>query len=92
MSFSWQQYPGGSKQTNVVKFEDSDDDEDNQKWASKQKEPEKKKEKEASILGRVFNKPKPAPAKSVNVRRKIVDERWELSLVSQLRVNTEFQL
>ena len=58
----------------MVKFEESDEEEDKD-WVSSRRDPPEKKE--TSILGRVFNKPKPAPTSSVTARRRIVEERWE---------------
>ena len=67
---------GASKGDNVVKFEDSEDDD----WSGKQsdKRPAKEDKKETSVLGRVFNKSKPAPANAPPQKlptRKIVGER-----------------
>ena len=56
----------------MVKFEDSEDED--KSWAPKKKDGVEKREKESSLLGRVFNKPRPGPAPG-NVARKIVDER-----------------
>ena len=56
----------------MVKFEESDEEEDKD-WAPSRRDPPEKKE--TSILGRVFNKPKPAPTSSVTARRRIVEER-----------------
>ena len=68
---------GASKGDNVVKFEDSEDDD----WSGKQSDKRTAKEdkKETSVLGRVFNKSKPAPATAPPQKlptRKIVGERW----------------
>ena len=70
------QYAGASKGDNVVKFEDSEDDD----WSGKQSDKRTAKEdkKETSVLGRVFNKSKPAPANAPPQKlptRKIVGER-----------------
>ena len=67
---------GASKGDNVVKFEDSEDDD----WSGKQsdKKPAREDKKETSVLGRVFNKSKPAPANAPPQKlptRKIVGER-----------------
>ena len=68
---------GTSKQgNNVVKFEESDDDEDWSNNDNRNKVNDRKddKKKEGSVLDRVFNKSKPAPAPTVPTR-KIVGER-----------------
>ena len=57
----------------MVKFEDSEEEED-KSWATRKKDGPEQREKESSILGRVFNKPRPAPSTG-NVARKILDER-----------------
>ena len=58
----------------MVKFEDSEEEED-KSWAPRKKDGGEKREKESSsILGRVFNKPRPGPAAG-NVPRKILEER-----------------
>ena len=60
---------GSSKGDTVVKFEDSDDDD----WSKETKQKVEPK-KEVSVIGRVFGKPKPAPAPTLPTR-KIVGER-----------------
>jgi len=59
---------GSSKGDNVVKFEDSDDED----WSKEAKQRAEQK-KEVSVIGRVFGKPKPAPAPTLSTR-KIVGE------------------